>query len=350
MRVFSLIIAILTLLLTGLIPVFIYALGRKGEKITRALLFEQRRLLSAERLDALAGQAGEMSDPRDLGEILQEAKDLSNDRNFDRVVEAYWRNPMVPLCGSVVALDSRGVLITSQHLSAKLRGKSTWLAIRELREFILRSKKYGEGAFVASRVTDWLLSRFAEHDGAGDGQIRDLLEVAPDETFYALLEPLDDLHRSLPTAARVNILAGVCDAYLDRIGFFPKNEKPIEQAIAETTEKSRDNANVSALLASKLGSLLHRNRLRGLAEWDYGDDCTIPVECCAALVVAVTGAVSFCNEHSAMRALQNMSAMGINPASLAGFKYDYDFGRAKYAQYRPGLFHVYWPARPEGVS
>ncbi len=145
--------------------------------------------------------------------------------------------------------------------------------------------------------------------------------MSPAGVFYELLDPLDNIDSSLPIPARVNILAGVCDAYLARINYYPRSER----LATDTTEKSDGNFALSKSLAEKLGSLLHRDKLRGLAEWN-SDDCSIAADSCAALVVAATGAASFCNAHLAMRALQNIQKMHINSSSLGTFIGEFEFG------------------------
>jgi hypothetical protein len=341
----SLVISILTLLVTGLIPILIYSVGRKGERLTNTILSEQRRLLSAQRLDILAAQAEQMSDPKDLREILEEAQSLTTGRSLDRVIECYWRNPQVPLCGSVRALDSRGALITAQHLPAKLEGEPTWQAMNELRDFVFRAREFGDFSFIAPRITTWIMSRYAENHGPGDIQIRELLGESPAEVFSSLLDPLDIISNSLPIPARINTLTGVCLAYLDRIGYYPKDGRPT----AETTEKSSGNRDLSRSLASSLASLLHRNRLRNLAEWN-SEGCSINADACAALVIAAAGAASFYAAHLAMRAIQNIEGMHISLSTLGTFRDKVEFGRKKFAQYRPELLDKYWPPTLEERS
>ena len=245
----SLVISILTLLVTAVIPFAIYRLGRKGERITNAILSEQRRLLSAQRLDILAVQAEQMGDPNDLSEILKEARQLANGRSLERIIESYWRNPQVPLCGSVRTLDSRGALITAQHLPAKLEGKSEWQAMRELSEFVSRARSFGDSPVIASRIADWIMSRFGRGSDPSHYQIRELLEVSPASVSYSFLEPLDIIDLHLPIPVRINVLAGVCDGYLAKICYYPRSE----QRVTETTEKSDGNYELSRSLAEKLG-------------------------------------------------------------------------------------------------
>lgn len=334
----SLVISVLTLLVTAIIPVALYGLGRMGERTTQALLGQQRQLLSAQRLDILATQASQMSDPEDLRAIMGEGRALATGRSRTRIIEAYWRNPHVPLCGSVLALDGKGARITAQCLPAKLDGKATWTAIREVSDFLSRIREFDDTLYIAHRVADWILSQFLINAGPGDMQIRELLRVAPDDMFAALLYPLDDTNSAFPVRARVNILAGVCDAYLDRIGYYQEGER----LITETTERSSINYNLSASLALVLATLLKNGRLYRLAAWD-AEDCSIPPDSCAALVVAVSGAVSFCNNHLAMRALQSLPNVQINPSSLGTLQDQFEFGRAKYSHYQPELLDQYWP-------
>jgi hypothetical protein len=326
----SLAISILTLFATALIPVAIYWLGRKGERMTNSLLAEQRHLLGIQRLNTLAAQAEEMSDPKDLHDILEEARSLTTGRSRYRVIEAYWRNPHVPLCGSVQRLDSMGARITAEHLRAKLDGTFNGQAMQELEVFVSHARKFDGASFIASRDADWILSRFSESSGPGDIQIRELLGVSPDNLFGALLDRLDSY--SVSTPPRVNIVAGVCSAYLFRIGYSSTRKG----LLPETREKSSENMKVSGLLASNLASLLHHGSLYDLARWN-ADGCSIPTDSCAALVGAVGGAVSFCNSHLAKRFLKSAAAMHINVASL-GTTVDYfEFGKAKFAYYQPEL-------------
>jgi hypothetical protein len=355
----SLVISILTLLVTGLIPIVIYWVGRKGERLTNILLSEQRRLLSAQRLDTLAAQAEQMSDPKDLKEILKEAQGLTTGRSLDRVIECYWRNPQVPLRGSVRELDRRGALITAQHLAAKLEGESTLQAMNELHDFVFRVREFGDFSFIAPRITTWIMSRYAENNGPGDIQIRELLKAAPAVVFSALLDPLDIISNSLSVPARVNTLAGVCFAYLDRIDYYPNLDRidyypkldlfdyyPEERLTRKTTERSGGNHDLSRSMAESLGSLLHRGRLRDLAGWD-SEGCSINADACAALVVAAAGATSFYDAHLAMRAAENIAGMNISLSTLGTFRDKVEFGRKKFAEYRPELLHRYWPSALE---
>jgi hypothetical protein len=340
----SLVVSVLTLLVTAIIPVALYGLGRMGERTTQALLADQRQLLTAQRLDVLASQAAQMSDPEDLAAIMKEAHTLATDRSLTRIVEAYWRNPQVPLCGSIRTLDGKGARITAQCLPAKLDGKATLTAMREVREFVSRTREFGQSSYIGQRVADWILSKFLSNAGPGDMQIRDLLRESPDDMFAALLGPLEDI-RAIPIPARVNILAGVCDAYLDRIGYYPKGER----LIAETTERSNENLNLSASLALSLASLLKLGQLYRLAQWD-AENCSVPPDSCAALVVAVCGAVSFHNSHLAMRALQRLPDMLIDRTSLGTLEDQFEFGIVKYSQYHRELLDQYWPSITVGTA
>lgn len=343
----SLFVELASLAATLAIPVVLYFVARRGEVATREILRGQRQLLESMRIDDLTVQAEKLESRSDLNLILDEALTIEDAAKRARIFNAYWKNPAVPLSGFDMPIDERAIDVMRLRIGPKLDRMHHSKAFNELAGFISDVERLGRNQ-VGGEVSDWVFSNFDRGISIGDGAIRDFLRnVESPEVFSALLAPLDEIHRRLPDAAIVNVLTGVCLAYLDRINYF-SDQRPAEADgsgnlipptnFAWTREESERK--LSELMLSQLASLLHRDRLIGFSRLD-ATDCTIEPEVVYALVVAVAGATSFADDWKAGRALQGIQRLEIDRKSLGTFDREWRFGRAKFESHQAGLLRRY---------
>lgn len=339
----SIALQIATLLVTLTIPIILYVASRRDEKTRQKILTGQHQLLSAMRFDDLVKQAETFERREDLNLVLQEAKDLEDELGLSRVLDAYWRNPAVPLSGFDQEVDARAIDIMRQHLSPKLE-RTTWSRqFDELGGLINRAES-NECESLGIEVSDWIFEQFDNGNNIHDGRIRELLHGVKDPSvFYSLLHPLDEIHRRLPTPAIVNVLTGVCLAYLDRIRYFNSFSTPSGGlgAVGSEPHSARRTTEVAHLdlstkMLSVMASLLHRNRLIGFGELN-DKDCSIMPEVSYAVVVAVAGATSFTDDWMAHRALQGIQHLSIRRDKLGTWDREWQFGRAKFEEHQPSL-------------
>lgn len=325
-------IATLSLVVTAALTIIVAQMSHRGQRQTEAILTTLGDLAAANRMDALAVQAGTLTRKEDLDAVLDEARVTGSGRSLTRIYENYWANPAVPL--SEVGFDAPEsvVRVVQRNLASKL--SSDWGAMRELTWFVQTCGR--SPAFEARQVSGWIRSELQMGRMITDGELRKLLEAAEPDLYRALLLELDSIHARLPSAVYVNIGAGVALAYLDRIGYFPRRDGP------DTRERSAVNVPFAQAVISGLGYVLQRGNLTDLAKLDP-QGCSISQDSAAALVVAVTGAASFANEHAAMRALESMAGLAIVPGTLGLDRAEYEFGLRKFNEYRPELLASRWP-------
>lgn len=343
----TLLVEVASLAATLAIPVVLFFVARRGEKATQEILGGQRQLLEAMRIDDLVAQAESLESAADLDLVLEEAGDIKDERRAARIREAYWKNPAVPLNGFGLRIDERAIAVTRRRLEPKLARTNRSEALGQLARFIADAERLDcEG--VGSEVSDWVFGRFESGVALSDLEIRDLLRgVDSPGTFSALLDPLDEIHRRLPDAAVVNVLTGVCLAFLDRIGYFSdrspsqmdKRDYFLSPADVTWTYEKHERELSEAML-SQLASLLHRDRLMGFAEFE-STDCSIePVVAYGPLVAAV-GAASFANDWEAFRSLEGIQRLRIDRNALGTFDREWCFGRAKFESHQSGLLRAH---------
>ncbi|NHC47656.1 hypothetical protein [Motilibacter aurantiacus] len=333
----SFVVAVATLVVTAAIPVLLYHLTSASARAAVALQEQQKDLLSrqgqilaAQRADQLVLQAKSLTGEADLAEVLAEAEKLESAVSRLRVQESYWSNPAVPVAGWGRHRLNSGlaVRVSALNLAPKLEGKPTSQGLDEL-ETLAKAAAL-QNMRVTEPITQWMMRRFRDGRGAGDTRIRDLLrDAGDDELFSSLLGAIDDM--GLPPVARVHVVAGVSDAYLDRIGYYPRGERP-------TTELA--SPDLSRQLLAGMASLLHRRRLNGLAGWD-GDEFTISPDGAAVVVAASCAAASYTDEHLAMRCVQNISQMGFPSRSMGLYDLDLNYARRKFREHQEKLFAAY---------
>ncbi len=343
----TLLVEIASLAATLAITVVLFYVARQGEKATQEILEGQRQLLEAMRIDELVAQAESVESSADLDLLLEEASDLKDARRAARVREAYWKNPAVPLNGLGPGIDERAIAVARHRLEPKLARMNRSEALGQLAGFIADAERL-ECECVGLEVSEWVFGRFDGGVAVSDIEIRQLLRgVDSPGTFSALLDPLDEIHRRLPEAAVVNVLTGVCLAFLDRIDYFSDNSparldgRDYSLSASEVMwTREKHERELSEAILSQLASLLHRDRLLGFAEFDPRD-CAVEPEVAYGPLVAAAGAASFASDWEAYRSLQGIQRLRIDRNALGTFDREWCFGRAKFESHQPGLLRDY---------
>ncbi|RDV46001.1 hypothetical protein DOE76_06015 [Leifsonia sp. ku-ls] len=348
-------VSVLTLLATATIPVALFLFSRASERRAHDLMQQQASTLAALttvqiaiRMDILVEQAATMTQREDRQAVLEEARKLDSGRQKTRVFEAYWRNPATPLCGDYGELDQLGASVVAGSLKTKLRDVDTFEAMRRLQRFVKTVKEI-EAKSISSQVADWVVERSEEGNGPGDTSVRRLLEAARDDDLYgALLYGVN--RRSFHTAtereksARVNVTAGVCGAFLERIAYFSEAD---DMSAPATRERDARLVGLSSSMLQALATGLTNGCYRGMSHWDT-EGMSITAGGAAAYVVAACGAGSFGDRHLAMRCLQNIPGMFHSKEgfrnTLLRYEEELNFGGLKFEDYHPDLVAQLWPS------
>lgn len=343
----SLGVAVLSFIVTVALTIGVWRSGSRAQQQTQEILGVLQGLVTANRLDELALQARDLRAHEHLKSVLGETCEIlkSADQKVAgsavRVFQAYWANPVVPITEASADLPDE-VRVFQDNFGPKLD-----LSGRPIDDLITFMGNCSQAeTFQAHYISDWILEQYRLGLSISDSEIRRLLQGAPRDLYGALLHGLDSIREPLPVPMRVNVLAGVANAYLDRIGFYPIASWPTEK---QGATHETDFGDLSLTVLSGLAHLLHRANLRSLAQWD-SEECSISASCSAALVIACAGAASFCDGHLAMRCLQNLEQLKVLPAEIGVFERQYRFGIAKFVEHQPELLTGFWPEGADYVQ
>lgn len=323
-------VALLTLLVTALIPVALYFFTRAGQQESQRVWSELHLLAQSQRMDQLTEQAMSLTDPEDLRIVKKEA-DRLDELAVRRVAKAYWMNPGVPLSGhkGLWPLDAGSAKTAASHLSEKLAGEPTWIAVAQLERFLDQAVA-AQSPSLAREISKWVLE---SHQGGRSPvveiHVRGLIKHAQDDQLFAtLLAPLDQLSLRLPGSYQIEVVGGVAGAYLDRVPNRPVATRDLPEG---------DRALAADVLA-QFTSLLHRYRLHDLANVP-ATGLSIDPPYVAALTAATVGMASFADSHGAWRCLSNVPGLyGSGNVPQRGIDRYLDLARDAFAFYQPALW------------
>lgn len=325
---------VIALVSLGVMVVLTLAVGRssaRGQQQSQEILDALNSLVRANRLDQLATQAAELHDREDLVAVVDEARRIGEGRVVRRVEGNYWANPAVP-AGAADSQDAASIRITQEHLAEKLdRCGRDWMF--DLGKFVSVGRDSSE--FMPEAVAAWLLGQWAVPDPLREAQAQYVLERGPDELIGVLLRELGSFGRSCSDDAKAGAIAAAALVYLGRIGYDVNNPDGHK---GETHERASRNAALSRSVLTGLALALKSGRLKGLVL--SADPARTRA---GALLVAMAGAASYSDQHVAMRVLQSMGGVGVEPSLSSLYGSECRFGIGKFALYQPELLVEFWP-------
>lgn len=298
-----------SILVTALIPLFLWRLGvkqakRDGELRAQqvSILERQERILQRQRRDALFSIVDDSSDATHLELLWEEVAEYSG---RDRVLlQATFRaNVAVSLPGDHLGIrvaDQLDSVAVAQYVAGlERRYASAHRSPRRfdgLLAFLEHARTRNLDVDTAAIVTV-VTGKAAEIQRPGHGFYRELVNLLP-EAAGGLLHRVEDIGYLTAGGTRLNVLTGVLlgikDAELNRA---PGRRPPSVTAVST----------LRSGVPSALGQLLHRDNLRSLDRWSL-EGSTEPVSATIAWLIRAVGWMADGDSHLAMRMVENLAA------------------------------------------
>lgn len=302
-----LLLALATLVVTAVIPWFVWRLGvkqgkRDSELLTRqaSSLARQEQILARQRRDQLLGTVGQSSDDSHLRLLWTEIDEFgASDKNLLRA--AVRANPALALPGSPSGvklddqLDQQAIDDYLTGLVARYAGQRGFHTYPGLLDFLRLVTARGLSAD-ASLIAALVTGSTAGVQRPGHQFFRELVSVLPScaGTLVLRVEKIDPRTSG---GLRLNVLTGVLlgskDADLGR------------EAGGGVSDRGRV-AEFRSSLPGALAHLLHRDNLRSFDRWST-EGSTEPVSATVAWLVRAVGWLSDTDDHLAMRMVRNLS-------------------------------------------
>lgn len=304
-----LVMSVATILVTALIPVFIWRLGAKQSKRDGALnelqastLARQEQISRRQRRDALLEIVDRSSDATHLGLLWREVSEYEGEDKT--LLRATFRtNIALALPGTstgVKVQDDLTESVVSHYVSGlerryaeRANGFHPYPGLIDFVATVTNQRIEVE----TSKVVALVAGATAEHQRPGHGFYRELVSVLPDSAG-GLLHKVERIDLRGSGGLRLNVLTGtllaICDVEIGR-------DRRRSSSHADTREILRDTVPVA------LASLLHRDNLRTFDKWSR-EGATEPVSATVAWLIRVVGWLADADDHLAMRMVQNLAA------------------------------------------
>lgn len=307
------VLTFVTAVLTLLIPVSIFWLGRTDSKRATAVRNQQTAVLRAQealqrrgRRDQLVDRVGEVSDPRHLAILWAEVREFVGDDGA-LLRSAIRANPAVPLPGSTggerLSSDAdtarqavRDYVAALERRYATRDQGGAFSGLAEFLEVAVRSGARGVDLYgVAAVVT----GHAAAVQEPGHQFFRRLALVAPD-LCGSLLHRVEDISPTAVPGLRLNVLTGCVLALKDAdLGHGIDGRRAMSPA---------EVAEIRASASGALAHLLHRDVLRHLDTWQ-AKGSTEPVSATVAWLIRAVGMLVDEDVHLGMRMVENLAAV-----------------------------------------
>lgn len=308
------VIGVLTIAVTGLIPVFVWRLGAKqaeldSKSMNRQVvsLERQENLAKKQRRDGLLATVEEASDTTHLSLLFSEISQFeSPDR--DLLLSVFRSNDAVALPGTSQGLvvndelDAKAIRDYSLGLERRYSvGDSGFRPYEGLISFLVSARTRSLSIDVYS-ISALVTGDTARIQNPGHTFYRELVNVCIDISI-PLINSVEKIDYRASGGLRLNVLTGSLFGIYDVI-----KDSSKFRSQGDSIEEFRQS------LASALASLLHRNNLRSFDNWTTTDS-TEPVSATVAWLIRVVGWLADVDDHLAMRMVENLpSAISSIPA------------------------------------
>lgn len=304
-----LLVGVVTILVTALIPVFIWRLGVKQSKrdghlneLQTRTLARQEQIVRRRRRDALLEIVDRSSDATHLGLLWHEALDYEG-KDRDLLLSTFRTNVALALPGTSTGVKVRDDLtesVVSDYVNGLERryteGPCGFHPYPGLLDFVAAVTNQGT-EIEASKIVALVTGPTAEKQHPGHGFYRELVNALPDSAG-GLLHAVESIDSRSSGGLRLNVLTGTLLAVYDvEIGRSGRRSS----SRADAREKLRNTVPVA------LASLLHRDNLRTFDKWSL-EGSTEPVSATVAWLIRVVGWLADADNHLAMRMIQNLAA------------------------------------------
>jgi len=304
-----LLMGLVTVVVTALIPIFLWRLGAKQAERDSAMtkrqaetLLRQEQILRHQRRDALLEILDRASDAAHLALLWREVRGYEGS-DKDLLTGVFRTNVALALPGTstgVKVVDDLTGTAVSQYVDG-LERRFTERAgginpYDGLLEFMETATNQG-AEFEMSRIVRLVTGPSAEIQRPSHGFFRKLVNAFP-STAGGLLHAVERIDSRSFGGLKLNVLTGtllaVKDVELGRLG-----QRSILHSYAST--ELRDS------VPQALAFLLHRDNLRSFSQWSLVGS-TEPVSATVAWLVRAVGWLADTDNHLAMRMIENLAA------------------------------------------
>lgn len=301
-------LACITVLVTALIPVFVWRLGvkqssneHKVREVQAASLSRQERIAQRQRRDNLLSVVDQSSDETHLRLLWIEVLEFQG-KDGELLRAAFRSNVSVSLPGSHTGgikiewkLDDKLVADYVAGLERRYStGERGFHAYPGLLEF-LREASDSKCKIDCAQIARLVTGKTVENQRPGHQFYRDLVNVLP-ETAALLLYRVEDIDYRNSGGSRLNVLTGallgIKDFEIDRI---------LGPGAAVKLARETIRSQVPVALAQ----LMHRNNLRSFDRWSL-EGATEPVSATVAWLIRAVGWLADTDDHLALRMIQNL--------------------------------------------
>ena len=294
-----LLLSLITVMVTALIPVFLWRLDSKQAKRQVQILEKQKQVLAKGRRDELLKVVYQSSDKAHL-ELLWEEVGEYEGKDQKLLKKTFRANPAVALPGS-----SLGASISDSLDKTALDDYILGLERRYSVNKDAYSPYSGLIDFIEFAILKGLEVKAPDISQLGTGQTAELQDPGPE--FYQklvhilpacaseILYRVKNIDRSTKGELRANVFTGVFRGIRER-GLVSRSEKNGFCSHAEIESRRRE-------VLKALASLLHRGNLRS-----FENGSGVSASSTVALLIWVVGWLADSDNHDAMRMVQNLPA------------------------------------------
>lgn len=303
-----LLLAFITVLVTALIPIFVWRLGikqssneHKVREIQAASLSRQERIAQRQRRDNLLSVVDQSSDETHLRLLWTEVSEFRG-KDGELLRSAFRSNVSLSLPGShtgIIEIEGKlddkivadYVAGLERRYSTGVRGPGAYPGLLEFLQAACDSKCKVDGGEIVRLVT----GKTVENQHPKHVFYRQLVNVLP-ETAAPLLYRVEDIDYQNSGGSRLNVLTGallgIIDFEMDRI-----RDRGAEVKQARETIRSQ--------VPTALAYLMHRNNLRSFDRWSL-EGSSEPVSATVAWLIRTVGWLADTDDHLALRMIQNL--------------------------------------------
>lgn len=305
----GLVVSVVTILVTALIPIFLWRLGTKQAKRDGVLnelqartLTRQEQIIRRQRRDSLLEIVDRSSDATHLSLLRHEILEYEGgDREL--LLAAFRSNVALALPGShhgVQFSENLSDDVVAHYVNALERRYSEcnnrFHTYPGLIDFVSAASA-GGAKIEVPKIVALVIGSTAEHQRPGHIFYRDLVNVLP-ESAAELLSNVENIDYRDSGGLRLNILTGTLLAIKDaELGRAQHRSVPPQKAVVE----------LRRTVPVALAGLLHRDNLRSFDRWSK-EGSTEPITATVAWLIRAIGWLSDVDDHLAWRMTQNLAA------------------------------------------
>ena len=303
-----LVLGVLTIVVTAMIPIFIWRLGVKQaardsrtRNLQTATLDRLERIQMSQRRDSLLSILDTSSDGTHLSLLWDEVRGFSG-KERQLLQAAFRANTSVALPGAYMGykvIDKMDDFAAADYVAGLERrytrgstGNEPYNGLVRFLDYVSALGREIDSSAIVALVT----GPSSEVQRPGHGFFRELVNVLP-KSASGLLLKVEDIDYRKHGGTRLNLLTGTL------LGI-----KDVELGRSLNGRMSQDvaRAELRVRLPVALAQMLHRDNLRSFDQWSL-EGSTEPVSATVAWLIRAVGWLADTDDHLAMLMIQNLS-------------------------------------------